>query len=326
MELKDKKCKQMLSLRRLQRICESVGCKENDIAAALGITEQAVSNAKRKPNIPKSWAKQVQDKYGVNSEWILTGEGERMMGEFHQQLANEIYTIDEMLFTALKKVNRYGVTSKEAKLINKMRHPLTELKHQLDERTYKEAVDLPEKKRLDLYYQGAERIQVVTLPYQSGVAEPTVTKPIPDITPTSLIPGRNIPLIGLAECGVEGWSTQMEMAATTQVPDFHDEMIAALAIGDSMEPAGIKPGNILYADPRLTPKQGEIVYVLRKDGRGEGTATVKIYQGETDGWLELCGWLPKKHSENGQKEFCIKEKLEYVEVVAPVVMIRKRAE
>lgn len=137
---------------------------------------------------------------------------------------------------------------------------------------------------------------------------------------------KSIPLVGLAECGIEGWSDQMEMAATTQIPDFHAETIAAMTIGDSMEPAGIRPGNIVYADPRLKPRSGDIVYVARRNGHGEGSATVKIYQEKKDGWLHLCGWLPKKHGGDRQKDFCIKENLDYVDVIAPVVMIRKRAE
>ncbi|HAS89135.1 MAG TPA: hypothetical protein DCS48_07495 [Desulfovibrio sp.] len=311
----------------VERLCESLGCTEKGLPQALGITEQAISNAKRKPTIPKTWAKRAQDQHGINSEWILTGNGEKTMREFHQQLANEIQTVNEMLFDVLKKVERYGVTSKETKQVNKMRQPYVELKHLLDERAFKECMDLPESKRSDIYYEWAKRIPLATDAEQVTSPEPVTARPIPEATPGILATGRTIPLIGLAECGVEGWSTQMEgMAATTQVPDVHEDMIAALAIGDSMEPAGIKPGNVIFADPRLTPNPGDIVYVVRRDGRGEGTATVKIYQGETDGWLELCGWLPKKHSENGQKKFCIKEKLEYVEVVAPVVMIRKRAE
>ncbi|MFW5497748.1 MULTISPECIES: LexA family transcriptional regulator [unclassified Maridesulfovibrio] len=314
----------------LERICEVANCAVDDLQGILNISRQAFSAGLGKATLPKSWAKKIQDKYSVNSEWILTGEGERTMSQFHQQLGNEVNDINDLLITVLKKMDRYGVTAKEGKLVNKMRAPITELKHLLDERAFRECLDLPEDRRTKLYYQHegtAERIQVVDLPNQPTISAPVAAKPIPEATPGILASGRTIPLIGLAECGVEGWSTQMEgMAATTQVPDVHEDMIAALAIGDSMEPAGIKPGNVIFADPRLTPNPGDIVYVVRRDGLGEGTATVKIYQGETDGWLELCGWLPKKHSENGQKEFCIKEKLEYVEVVAPVVMIRKRAE
>lgn len=148
---------------------------------------------------------------------------------------------------------------------------------------------------------------------------------IPDVTPGMIPPGRTMPLVGLAECGLEGWSTQMQMAATTLVPEFHDEIIAAMTIGDSMEPAGIMPGNIVYCDPRLKPKEGDIVYVSRSQG-SDGTATVKIYQGEEGDWLKLYGWLPKKHGEAVQKDFCMKEPMEFVDVIAPVVMIRKRSE
>ncbi len=313
----------------LERICEVANCSVDDLQGILNISRQAFSAGLGKATLPKSWAKQIQDKYNVNSEWVLTGEGERTMSEFHQQLGNEVNDINDLLITVLKKMDRYGVTAKEGKLVNKMRAPITELKHLLDERAFRECLELPEDRRHKLYYQHegtGERIQVVELSDQSVTPKPVAAPQIPEASPEMLAAGRNIPLVGLAECGVEGWSTQMEMAATTQVPEFHDDMIAALAIGDSMEPAGIKPGNVVFADPRLTPKEEEIVYVVRKDGRGEGTATLKIYKGRDKKWLKLCGWLPKRQSENGQKEFCIKENLEFVVVVAPVVMIRKRAE
>ena len=151
-------------------------------------------------------------------------------------------------------------------------------------------------------------------------------KPLPEVVESMLCPGITMPLVGLAECGLKGWSTEMQMAATTTVPEFHKDMLAALAIGDSMEPAGIRPGNIVYCDPRLEPRVGEPVYVTRKSGIGDGTATVKIYQGQEDGWLKLYGWLPKKDGELHLVDFCMKEPLEFVESIVPVVMIRKRAE
>ena len=135
-----------------------------------------------------------------------------------------------------------------------------------------------------------------------------------------------MPLIGLAECGVEGWSQRMQMAASIVTPKFHKDMIAALAVGDSMLPAGIAPGNVIFADPRLTPQPGEMVYVEREYIEGQkGDITVKLFEGIEDETLTLRGWLPKKSDEN-QKEFCIETPMKFVKRIAPVVMIRKRAD
>lgn len=148
----------------VKRICQVTECSPSDLPDVLEISGQAISNAKKKARIPKTWAKKIQEKYGVNAEWILNGEGEIYMSEFHQQLANELYTAREMLSKALKKVYRYGATSEEAKLIHRMQSPIPRLHHLLDEHAFKECTDIPEESRLRLYYQTGKRIQVVPVP------------------------------------------------------------------------------------------------------------------------------------------------------------------
>ena len=150
-------------------------------------------------------------------------------------------------------------------------------------------------------------------------------KPLPEVASNLLCPGTELPLIGLAQCGVTGWSLTMPLAATSLVPTFHKDMIAALAIGDSMVPAGINPGNTVYCDPKMEPLKGEPIFVIRRgrDAEKEGEATIKLFVGRDDEWLYMKGWL-QKNGEPHQKEFEIKQLLDEVETIAPVVMIRRR--
>ncbi|MBI9112229.1 S24 family peptidase [Maridesulfovibrio ferrireducens] len=150
-------------------------------------------------------------------------------------------------------------------------------------------------------------------------------KPLPEVTENMLCPGQELKLIGIAQCGPMGWSLTMPLAATSSVPTFHKDMIAALAIGDSMVPAGINPGNIVYCDPRLEPLKNEPIFVIRRgrDADKEGDATIKLFVKQDDEWLYMKGWL-QKNGEPHQRDFEIKQHLDEVEVVAPVVMIRRR--
>ena len=335
------------------------------IASDLSVRPQTIGDYCSGKTYPSAKVMTIlAEKYGLNINWLLTGQGEMyadpLMRDFNPEYVYFGDTLrdilaDENLTTTQKNFAEVGgITDEElaAILSNKMpppatalrkwatryrinmnfliaqmgyplltkgqyeqRGPLTWLRERDGEWSYPGAAKNPD------YAPAAEDFDsdFEEAPYQAK-------QDLPEATPGMMTAGRIMPLVGLAECGVEGWSKQMEIAATTHVPDFHEDMIAAMAIGDSMEPVGIRPGNIVYADPRLKPKAGDIVYVERRDGRGEGTATVKIYQEQQEGWLHLCGWLPKKYDENGQKDFCIKEKIEFVDVIAPVVMIRKRAE
>ncbi len=141
--------------------------------------------------------------------------------------------------------------------------------------------------------------------------------------PNILNTGENLNLIGLAQCGVDGWSQTMPIAINSSVPEFHKDYIAALTIGDSMVPAGVLPGNIVYCDPRLQPSIGEPVFVMRRDAHGEEAAGVKIYKGQDEKWLYLQGWLAKQGNKP-QTEFNIQQLVNEISIIAPVVMIRRR--
>lgn len=136
-------------------------------------------------------------------------------------------------------------------------------------------------------------------------------------------------VVGLAECSISGWYTFSNTTLHTVAPvDIakSKEAFAAIAIGDSMIPAGIEPGFLVFCDPSLEPKKGDAVFVERTDGH----ATIKIYGGEVNfkgqAMIRLQGWLPRKEDDPSapQEPFTMDELLDTIKRVAPVVYVKRR--
>ncbi len=133
-----------------------------------------------------------------------------------------------------------------------------------------------------------------------------------------------IPLIGFADCGVQGWHGAMTIPVTVSAPTWHDKMIACMASGDSMLPAGIGNGHICYCDPTLEPVMGEPVYIEQTNTM----STLKIFCGRTERggkeYIELQGWQDIKHAKLVQKKFSISILSTAIALIAPVVYVRRR--
>lgn len=148
-------------------------------------------------------------------------------------------------------------------------------------------------------------------PFATGQTEPC--KPPPP---------RPIPVLGLASCGVEGWEQVMHIAVSATVPVISETMVAVIAAGDSMLPAGIASGHICYCDSEQHPLPGDAVMVTRKDG----LATIKLFLGEGErgpDWIRLKGWLPP-NGNNQRKDFFLELKKREVKTMAPVIYVRRR--
>ena len=136
-------------------------------------------------------------------------------------------------------------------------------------------------------------------------------------TPATLQP---IPVVGLAACGVEGWNQMMPITVSATLP-LAKNMMAVIAAGECMVPAGIGPGQICYCDPDQQPLAGDAVYVVRKGG----LAAIKLYVGEGElgsDWIRMKGWLPAK--EGDQMSFFLDIAISHIEKIAPVIFVRRR--
>lgn len=128
-----------------------------------------------------------------------------------------------------------------------------------------------------------------------------------------------IPIVGLANCGINGWQSQTPIAMSATAPTISKHAIAIIAFGKSMLPAGIAEGRLLYCDPELEPIKGEAVYVVRKDN----TASLKLFLGMDEQWIKLQGWL-EPNNEGLQKPYISKERASDISLIAPVVYARHR--
>ena len=134
--------------------------------------------------------------------------------------------------------------------------------------------------------------------------------------------------LGLVESSLDGWQaikrTPMWVAAPV---DIHRAGgFGVVAIGDSMLPAGVEPGFLLYCDPTIPPKRGDLVYLEDL----EGNATIRVFQRITDqggeevyqlkGWLDPDGDLPNEP----QKPFTFETPKSKIARLAVVVYVKRR--
>lgn len=64
----------------LERVFEAAECRTQvELAEFLGIRQSSISDAKKRKAIPAEWLVKLLREKGVNPEWILTGQGPRMM-------------------------------------------------------------------------------------------------------------------------------------------------------------------------------------------------------------------------------------------------------
>jgi|GEM_PF-6794770 len=133
----------------------------------------------------------------------------------------------------------------------------------------------------------------------------------------------HIELLGMARCDVEGWANINKIAVKVPLPpgvDAAGGVFAVIAIGDSMEPEGIREGNLLYCDPSAPIESGDALFLKSNDGK----ATVKKFISMNDTYYCLHGWLDK--DDRGKQKIYSYQLLKRVVVLtAPVVFVKRKA-
>ncbi len=130
-----------------------------------------------------------------------------------------------------------------------------------------------------------------------------------------------VPVLGLAKCGLQGWAQSMPLGINASRPgDFSEpDAFCVLAVGSSMVPAGILPGQVCYCNPHDDFGTGDAVYVERKDG----TATIKLFIASDNTQLTLQGWL--EPDENGlQTSYTDTLRIDQVRCIATVIYIKRK--
>ncbi len=125
---------------------------------------------------------------------------------------------------------------------------------------------------------------------------------------------RNVPVIGLATCGITGWYNPGPLAISMSMPvenNAASETFAVVAIGTSMQPEGIRHGYVVFCDPATEIFPNDVIYIERADG----TASLKMFLKKHGKSILVQGWLPP-NDEGVQKP--------YTEEI-PVAMIKRKA-
>lgn len=138
-------------------------------------------------------------------------------------------------------------------------------------------------------------------------------------TPWSGLGG--VPIIALAACGYD-WCTHERLNATAPRPGDHShnpDLFAVLAIGDSMRPAGIEPGFIVYCDPHSNLDVNDVVFVERDNG----TISLKMFRGVDGAWIMLEAWTPPD-SQGAQQIYTASTPSSRIVRLIPVVYVKRK--
>lgn len=73
----------------LNRVSEATGIiSQNDLAKALGVNRSAISQARKKDKIPDSWILKLYRNYGLNPDWLESGEGRAFIDQTRETRAD----------------------------------------------------------------------------------------------------------------------------------------------------------------------------------------------------------------------------------------------
>lgn len=76
------------------RLTEVVGSQApKELAAALGISEQAVYKALRKKDIPQTWVYRISSKYDIQPSWLTTGIGPKHRRRDEESVSEQIEAV-----------------------------------------------------------------------------------------------------------------------------------------------------------------------------------------------------------------------------------------
>ncbi len=138
----------------------------------------------------------------------------------------------------------------------------------------------------------------------------------------------NMTLLGLAECGLAGWQQKRPLSVKANCPaDMNPaEDFAVMATGHSLFYAGIEPGFICFCAPKSEAQVGDVVFVLKPNNLAS-LGLVKELKRKEGGveWLVLQKWDDPNPKTGERKPYTLKENMDEIEQVVPVIYVQRRA-
>jgi len=125
------------------------------------------------------------------------------------------------------------------------------------------------------------------------------------------------PVVGLAACGLEGWFEERRLGLSAEAPaDAPLGCFAVIATGESMIPAGINPGDLVFVDPNHQAQPGQKALVELNDR----SAAIKVFGGRDGEWGVLQGWVRDEAGE--PLSYVDRRRWDQIHRLLPVVAIR----
>ncbi|MBI1364201.1 MAG: hypothetical protein GC134_09470 [Proteobacteria bacterium] len=131
-----------------------------------------------------------------------------------------------------------------------------------------------------------------------------------------------LPLVGLAKCGLRDWfapatANALRTACPTDMTD--PDGFAVMAVGTSMQPAGILEGFLCLCAPNTPAVVDDVVYV--EDATG--VASLKLLKKEDADYVWLQGWLPPDDLDR-QKPYIEQRRKTIIRRMAPVIYVKRK--
>lgn len=122
---------------------------------------------------------------------------------------------------------------------------------------------------------------------------------------------------GMVACSIQGWASELVELKQLPRPVWlkDDGAFWVAAVGSSMVPEGIDPGDLCLISPSRDPVAGERVFVADSNG----TRAIKRYLGKSGNVLRMRGWMPEE--DGGQKAFLEERPEHAVRAIYPVAAV-----
>ena len=161
--------------------------------------------------------------------------------------------------------------------------------------------------------------------------EMTALKEIKQLPPPPTAGGdlADMTLLGLAECGLEGWLLKKPLSVNVICPVGMNpaEDFAVMATGQSLFYAGIEPGFTCFCATKSTPRVGDIVYVLKPNNMASLGLVRELEhkeKGSKAPWLVLQKWHDLDPKTGLREPYTLRENRDELEEIVPVIYVKRR--
>ena len=290
------------------------GYTEKSFSAKIGLNQSTFRRYLDGSDPSRKFLISIARGTGVSIEWLVTGEGPIRPGEEvpppsawekeKEALETKVSLLKEM--AALKQTTKQPPPAWEQE------------KAELEEKA-------PDYRRLQEHLEAGKR-EVEKLKWQVELLKEMKHLPPP---PTAGGGVADMTMLGLAECGLEGWLLKKPLSAKAVCPaDMNSaEDFAVIATGQSLFHAGIEPGFTCFCAAKSAPRVGDIVYVLKPSNTVSLGLVRELEQkekGSETPWLVLQKWHDLDPKTGLREPYTLRENRDEIVEIVPVIYVQRR--